>query len=159
MRDFEVAGVFNFGTGTPYTPIDQKGNQIGLSNSARRPSSYTLDGRIGKDFTFAGMSLSLTCDISNVLNTEVITNVFFATGKPDYTGRVITPEQFQQSWDYPYVRFGDAEYHPARDYNHDGYLSYMEEYAAYMRAYADANTPPTYYGPPRKIKLGLSLSF
>jgi hypothetical protein len=35
----------------------------------------------------------------------------------------------------------------------------MEMYDSYMRAYTDDNTPPTNYGPPRKIKLGLSLSF
>ena len=91
MRDFEVAGVFNYSTGTPYTPEDQKGNEIGMENSARMPNSYTLDGRISKDFTFAGMSLSLTCDITNALNSEIITNVHEATGKPDNTGRVITP--------------------------------------------------------------------
>jgi hypothetical protein len=45
MRDFEVAGVFNYGSGTPYTPEDQKGNQIGLSNSARRPHRQGLQLR------------------------------------------------------------------------------------------------------------------
>ncbi len=155
MRDFEVSGVFNYSTGTPYTPEDQKGNEIGLENSARLPNSYTLDGRISRDFTFAGMSLSLTCDVTNVLNTEVITNVFAATGKPDYTGRVITPYEFSATG----FLFGDYYYHPARDYDHDGFITRSEQYESYLRAYTDDNTPPTYYGPPRKIKLGLSLSF
>jgi len=155
MRDFEVSGVFNFATGMPYTPTDQKGNQIGLSNSARLPSSYTLDSRISKDFTFAGMSLSLNCDISNVLNTDVVTSVFAATGKPDYTGRVITPYEFSASG----FLFGDYYYHPARDYNHDGFITRYEQYVSYMKAYNDANTPPTYYGTPRKFKIGMSLSF
>jgi len=155
MRDFEVSGVFTYNTGTPYTPTDQKGNQIGLSNSARLPSTYTLDGRLSKDFTFAGLSLSLTCDITNVLNTEIITNVFSATGKPDYTGRVITPLEFPATG----YLFGDYYYHPARDYDHDGFITRDEIYASYLNAYNDANTPPTYYGPPRKFKLGLSLSF
>jgi len=159
MRDFDVSGVFNYGSGLPYTPTDQKGNQIGLSNSGRLPGSYTLDSRLSKDFTIAGLSLSINCDITNVLNSEIITDVFDATGKPDYTGRVITPDQFKQPSDANYVRFGDAAYHPARDYDHDGYLSYMEMYASYLRAYTDANNYPTYYGPPRKIKVGLSLSF
>jgi len=154
-RDFEVSGVFNYGTGTPYTPTDQKGNQIGLENSARLPDNYTLDGRLSKDFTFAGMALALTCDITNVLNTELITNVFTATGKPDYTGRVITPAEFSAAG----FLFGDFYYHPARDYNHDGFVTQYEQYESYLKAYADANTPPTYYGPPRKIKVGLSLSF
>jgi hypothetical protein len=155
MRNFEVAGVFNYGTGTPYTPTDQKGNQIGLSNSARLPSSYTLDARLSKDFTFAGMSLSINCDITNVLNSEIVTAVFATTGKPDYTGRVITPFEFSPAG----FLFGDYYYHPARDYNHDGFITRYEQYVSYLKAYTDANTPPTYYGPPRKIKVGLSLSF
>jgi outer membrane receptor for ferrienterochelin and colicin len=155
MRDFEVAGVFNYGSGTPYTPEDQKGNQIGLENSARLPGSYSLDARIGKDFSFAGLSLSLTCDISNALNSELIQNVHEATGKPDYTGRVITPYEFTASG----FLFGDYYYHPARDYNHDGFITRSEQYVSYLKAYNDDNTPPTYYGPPRKIRLGLSLSF
>jgi len=118
------------------------------------PSSYSLDSRIGKDFTFAGLAFSLTCDISNVLNSELITDVFDATGKPDYTGRVITPFEFTGGF-----LFGDPYYHPARDYDHDGFITRDEDYASYLRAYTDANSPPTYFGPPRKIKLGLSLSF
>ena len=155
MRDFEISGVFSYSSGTPYTPTDQKGNQIGLTNSARLPGSYTLDGRLSKDLTIAGMALSITCDITNVMNTELITNVFSATGKPDYTGRVITPGEFSATG----FLFGDYYYHPARDYNHDGFITRNEQYASYLRAYTDANTPPTYYGPPRKIKVGLSLSF
>ena len=59
----------------------------------------------------------------------------------------------------PGVAFGDAYYHPACDYDHDGYLTRNETYVSYMKAYTAANTPPTYYGPPRKIRVGLSLSF
>ena len=155
MRDFDVSGVFNFGTGFPYTPTDQKGTQIGLSNSARMPNTYTLDSRLSKDFTIAGLSLSINCDITNVLNSDIVTTVFQTTGKPDYTGRVITPYEFSSAG----FLFGDYYYHPARDYNHDGFITRYEQYVSYMKAYTDANTPPTYYGPPRKIKVGLSLSF
>jgi hypothetical protein len=81
--------------------------------------------------------------------------VFSATGKPDYTGRVITPLEFPATG----YLFGDFYYHPARDYDHDGFITREEIYASYLNAYNDANTPPTYYGPPRKFKLGLSLSF
>lgn len=155
MRDFNVSGVVNYGSGTPYTPTDQKGNQIGLSNSGRLPGSYTVDSRLSKDFTIAGMSLSINCDITNVLNSVVVTNVFATTGQPDYTGRVITPGEFSSAG----FLFGDYYYHPARDYNHDGFITRYEQYVSYLKAYNDANTPPTYYGPPRKIKVGLSLGF
>ena len=155
MRDVGLSGVFTFGTGTPYTPTDQKGNQIGLQNSARLPSTYDLDGRISKDFRFLGMSFSLVCDITNILNTEIITNVFTTTGKPNYTGVIITPQQFSSAG----LLFGDAYYAPQCDYNHDGFITQWEQYDSYIKAYNDLNDPPTYYGPPRKIRVGLSLSF
>ncbi len=156
MRDFEVSGVFSYGTGTPYTPTDQRGNQIGLQNSARLPDKYMLNARVSKDFRLGGLGLSLNLDISNVLNTLTINNVHTTTGLPDFTGRVITPFEFS-----PGIAYGDGDYayHPARDYNHDGYLTRSEMYESYLRAYADQTNPATYYGPPRKIRLGLSLGF
>jgi outer membrane receptor for ferrienterochelin and colicin len=156
MRDFEVSGVFSYATGTPYTPTDQRGNQVGLQNSARLPNTYMLDARVSKDFQLGGLGLALNLDISNVLNTLVVTNVQTTTGLPNFTGRVITPFEFS-----PGIAYGDGDYayHPARDYNHDGYLTRSEMYESYLRAYADQTDPATYYGPPRKIRLGLSLSF
>jgi outer membrane receptor protein involved in Fe transport len=153
-RDFEISGVFSYASGLPYTPTDQRGTQIGQSNSARMPATYELDGRMSKDLNLGGMTISINCDIDNVLNTDIVTNVFATTGKPDYTGKVITPYDFS-----PGIAFGDLYYHPARDFDHDGYLTRNEMYTSYLRAYQDANTPPTYYGPPRKIRFGFSLSF
>jgi len=154
VRDFEASGVFNYGSGTPYTPQDQRGNNIGLTNSARMPSSYTVDARLARDFRLGGLSFSFNCDISNLLNATLVTNVQYTTGLPNFTGRVITPYEFS-----PGVAFGDYYYHPARDFDHDGYLTRNELYLSYLRAYADRYDPITYYGPPRKIRFGLSMSF
>ncbi|MBN2538220.1 TonB-dependent receptor [candidate division WOR-3 bacterium] len=154
MRDFDVSGVANFGSGTPYTPTDTRGNPTGPENSARLPSTFSVDARVGKDIRLGGVGLALTCDITNVLNAEIITNVHTATGLPDYTGRRITQGEFSGG-----IAFGDFYYHPARDYDHDGYITQREAYTSYIIAYRDANDPPTYYGPPRKIRFGVSLSF
>lgn len=155
LRDFSISGVASYGSGTPYTPTDQRGNPTGPENSARRPPVTSFDARVGKDLRIGGMALSLTCDISNVLNSTLVTEVNATTGKPNFTGRIITPYEF-----VPGILFGDPiYYHPARDYNHDGYLSRAELYDSYLRAYSHRYDPPTYYGPPRKIRLGVSLSF
>jgi hypothetical protein len=154
LRDFEVSGLFSYGSGLPYTPTDQRGNATGLTNSARMPGTWSVDGRIGKDFRLGGLSFSLNCDIANAFNNENWVQVQTTTGLPNNTGRVITP------YDVWYGgMFSDYGYHPARDYNHDGYISRGEAYDSYLRAYADRYDPPTYYGAPRKVKLGLSLSF
>ena len=154
LRDFDISGVFSYGTGTPYTPTDTRGNPTGPENSARLPDIMTVNARFGKDFNLGGLGLSFNCDISNVLDATIVTNVHSATGLPDYTGRKITIGEFSGG-----VAFGDFYYHPARDYNHDGYISQYESYQSYLVAYSDRNDPPTYYGSPRQIRVGVSLSF
>jgi len=57
------------------------------------------------------------------------------------------------------VAFGDYYYHPARDLNHDGYLTRNELYLSYLRSYADQVGTPANFGLPRKIRVGASLSF
>jgi len=153
LRDFNASAVFTYGSGTPYTPTDVQGVPM-RENSGRLPSMSTVDSRLSKDMKVGGFTLTLNCDITNVLNTELITNVHSYTGSPSNTGRQITRYEFS-----PGIAFGDFYYHPARDYNHDGYLDQMEMYDSYVRAYNDKNGPPTYYGPPRKIRFGVSLSF
>ncbi|MEO0079784.1 MAG: TonB-dependent receptor [candidate division WOR-3 bacterium] len=153
-RDFEASAVFNYASGMPYTPTDLRGNRIGAENSGRMPGATTIDGRLSKDLKLAGLTLSLSCDVSNLLNAKVVNNVYSATGKPDDDGRRITPYEFSGG-----IAFGDLYYHPARDYNHDGYLTRMEMYESYVRAYEDRVKAPTYYGASRKIRFGISLSF
>ncbi|MEO0081258.1 MAG: TonB-dependent receptor [candidate division WOR-3 bacterium] len=154
LRDFDVSGVVAYGSGTPYTPTDIRGNPTGPENSARLPGTLNVDARASKDLRLGGMTFSLSCDVTNVVNATQIVNVHTATGKPDFTGRIITRYEFGSG-----IAFGDFYYHPYRDYNHDGYMSQFEQYDSYVRAYQDKNDPPTYYGPPRKIRFGLSLSF
>ncbi|MEO0100248.1 MAG: hypothetical protein ABIL04_04550, partial [candidate division WOR-3 bacterium] len=54
---------------------------------------------------------------------------------------------------------GDPTYHPARDYNHDGYINQWERYDSYIQARRDYVDSPTNYGPPRRIRLGLEFGF
>jgi len=154
MRDFEVSAVFTYASGMPYTPTDLRGNPLGVENSGRMPSASTIDGRLSKDIKLAGLTLSLSCDVANLLNAKVVNSVYSATGKPDNDGRIITPYEFS-----PGIAYGDLYYHPARDYNHDGYLTRNELFVSYVRAYEDKTKAPTYYGPSRKIRFGVSLSF
>ncbi len=154
MRDLNASTVASFASGMPYTPTDIRGNRTGAENSARMPSTFTIDARVAKDIKLGPLNLSLSCDITNLLNAAVVTNVYAATGKPDFDGRIFTPEEFS-----PGIRFGDPYYHPARDYNHDGFLTRSEMYYSYLRAREDYVKTPTYYGPSRKIRFGISLSF
>ncbi|MEO0069839.1 MAG: TonB-dependent receptor [candidate division WOR-3 bacterium] len=154
LRDFNASAVASYASGLPYTPTNIKGERTGPENSARMPATFTIDTRLAKDFKVGGLTLSLNCDISNLLNTKVVASVYSATGKPDYDGRLITPQEFSGG-----LLFGDPYYHPARDYNHDGYITQFEMFHSYMRAREYYMKAPTYYGPSRKIRIGISLSF
>lgn len=154
LRNFNISGVTGYSSGAPYTPTDLRGVETGPQNSARMPGTLNVDARASKEFRLGGLAFTLACDVTNLANATQIINVFPATGRPDFTGRNITRYEFGSG-----IAFGDFYYHPFRDYNHDGYLNQMEQYDSYVRAYKDLNSPPTYYGPPRKIRFGLSLSF
>ncbi len=159
LRDFVASAVVAVASGSPYTPTDQRGNRVGEENSGRMPGSVVVDTRLAKDLKLGGISFSLNCDIANVMDATIVQNVHATTGQPDNTGRLITVDEFTPTQDIQIIRFGDFYYHPARDYDHDGYLSPAEMLDSYVRAYGDRNDPPTYYGPPRKVRFGVSLSF
>ena len=52
-----------------------------------------------------------------------------------------------------------SKYNAARDHNHDGYITDDEEYVAYKMGYLDLVNDPANFGPPRQIKLGVTLEF
>lgn len=154
LRDFNASLVAALSSGMPYTPTDQRGTRTGDENSARMPSTFSMDARLSKDIRLGPVSFALNCDISNLLDQPAIVNVYATTGKPDYDGRVITPFDFGSA-----ILFGDYYYHPARDFNHDGFITRNEQYVSYLAARADNVAPPTNFGPGRRIRFGISLSF
>lgn len=154
LRDFDINTISKFATGLPYTPTDLRGNQTGDVNSARYPNTFTSDCRLAKAFNLAGLQLNIALDITNIFNALTVVYVNPATGSPSNSGRIISPGEFRGG-----MAIGDLYYHPARDKNHDGYLTQLEEYEAYIKAYQEIQNPPTNYGPPRKIRLGINLGF
>jgi hypothetical protein len=152
LQMFEASLLARYNSGLPYTPTDARGTRTADENSGRMPSTFGIDSRLNKVLKFGRFNFNIFCDVFNLLNADVVTTVFGATGNAYDRGVRIVPGQMQQGW-----RVGDPAYHPARDENHDGYLTQMEMYNSYMAAYADRYNLPTYYGPPRKIRFGISL--
>jgi len=152
LRDFEASLLARVSSGLPYTPTDIRGTVIAEQNSARMPGSFTIDSRLFKTIRINRMNLQLFCDIYNLLNTEVVAAVFATTGSVSDRGRIFSVGEFSQGY-----RTGDLYYHPARDFNHDGYITQYEMYRSYLDAYNDYYNYPTYYGASRKIRFGISL--
>ena len=119
------------------------------------PSSFTIDGRLSKNIYLGKVGINIICDVFNLLNAEQIQTVYAATGKADFTGRIIMLNEFSASG----YQIGDPAYHPARDANHDGFVSRQEKYDSYLAAYSTYVNTPTNYGPSRKIQFGISVGF
>jgi outer membrane receptor for ferrienterochelin and colicin len=151
MRDFEGSLIGRYSSGLPYTPTDSRGNRIADENSGRMPSTFSIDSRLNKSLRFGRIQMNIFCDIFNLLNNDIVTTVFGATGTANDRGQRIVEGGFSSG-----LRIGDAYYHPARDFNHDGYLTQGEMYESYMAAYNDRYTIPSYYGSSRKIRFGIS---
>ncbi len=154
LRDLNFSFIFTYNSGTPYTPIDQKGNQLGDKNSAYMPGYSNVDLKISKAFKFGRPTLTFFCQIYNLFNTEQWLDVWPSSGRPDDDEREVTPGQFRGM-----LTTFDRLYHPSADGNHDGYITGYEYWEAYMRARADIMNSPNDYGPPRIIRFGAEFSF
>jgi len=152
LREFEGSLLGRINSGLPYTPTDIRGTKIAEENSARMPGSFSIDSRLNKNLSFKNININIYCDIFNVLNAEIATTIFTTTGNVSDRGRRFTVGEFSQGF-----VVGDLYYHPARDFNHDGYITRYEMYQSYLDAYNDRYNYPTYYGPPRKIRFGINL--
>jgi len=154
LKNTEIGLVTHFRTGLPYTPTDPRGNQIGDLNSARRPNVWYTDAKITKRIKIFGIGAEFFADIRNLFDVTNVLSVHGATGSPSDDGRIITENDFS-----PVGWIGFTYYHPARDYNHDGYITRWETYDSYMKARKPLVDNPLNYGNPRLIRIGFSILF
>jgi hypothetical protein len=164
LRDLRAALLLSYGSGLPYSVRELKqglnsGRVLGEKFSARMPPRSSVDGRVSKAIRFGKLAINLVCDVTNLLNTENIEWVYGFTGKPDDDGYAATFSPANWAGNVPITVTSGSAYHPARDLDHDGYITPAEEYIAYKAAYKDFVNNPNNFGPPREVRLGLSLEF
>lgn len=165
LREFRATALFSYGSGLPYSRrelasgIDfNNGKIIGEKFSARMPPRYSIDSRLAKTVRVGPLAMNLVLDIQNLLNTENVEWVYGYTGKPDDDGYAATLSP--ANWAGSTVITTTANsYHPARDLNHDGYITAFEEYVAYKTAYKDWVNNPYNFGAPRTVRFGISFEF
>lgn len=154
LRTVRADALFSLASGLPYTGTSEYEWPSVIPNSSRLPATTSLDLVASKTFDLGGLDLTLRCDVLNALDTRNVVAVHSATGEPDSSGVTVTPYEFA-----PGLAFGDTDYHPFRDADHDGYVTRIEAYQSYMRAYRVLTDPPEWYGRGRQVRLGVSLSF
>ncbi|BBM69606.1 TonB-dependent receptor [Rhodothermus marinus] len=121
-----------FATGYPYTPelINQK---VDLKpNSARKPSQMTVDLYLYRTFTLGPASLQLFARVYNLSDRLNERFVFNDTGRATYS--LARYRNLHATWE-PY--YGKPGIHT------------LDEYL----------TRPHWFGPPREVRVGMSLSF
>ena len=163
LRDFNGTIMFTYGSGLPYTPRAIAKLEAGLPtaerNSGRMPPRYEADLNAAKYIRLGGLKLGLNVIVTNLLNNQTVQWVYGATGLPDDDGYISTYSPANWILDPDVTLLNTSKYNAVRDHNHDGYITDQEEYVAYKMGYLDFVNDPANFGPPRQIKLGVTLEF
>lgn len=131
--DWNITLVGRLGTGLPYTP-QISGNQIYLrANSGRRPSQAVIDLLAEKALSLYGFDFTIFLKIFNLFDTLNERVVYNDTGRATYT--LVANQSVAVATDDLSKKIPSV--HSADEYFNQ----------------------PTYYQPPREVKLGLSMEF
>ena len=156
FRDFGANFTIRFATGVPYTPIDDQGDFITTSNSARTPSFTQADLRLQKSFVLSSQRITAYVSIINLFENE------------NYAQQGIDPTSGQVGIDKYFL--GEiissalstqvtTEQDYIRDFNKDGFVSTSEAAAATFAKGRATDLNPTFWLLPREVRLGLEYSF
>ncbi len=153
------------GNGFPYSPPGGKGDPV-TWNTYIGPWRSNVDAVLTKPLKLGPVKIDLVAEVLNLLDIRDILYVYPATGSP------IDDGQRFYYYDFEFVRhdpnttpqwFGNPEYDPLLDGNHDGYVSADEaQYGEYGRAVAYHKAVIDWinnYGPPRRARLGFTVGF
>lgn len=155
LRDARLDLVFSYHSGSPYTPQDLKGRQLGDENSARMPGYVNVDAGVVKDLKIGAVKPFVFCNIYNLFNTEQITTVYSTTGRPDSDGAsaFIKPDNFTL------VSMASESYTPQADHDHDGLNRPEELCREYIAARDYYYNNPFNWKPGFCARVGLGIRF
>ncbi len=140
---FGINLLAEYGSGRRYTPSRVRSEVFDTSNPAQpvaglnsgvMPSSFSLNLQIDKGFRINNVYLAAYAQITNLLNTEIVNDVYAATGEPGNDNWLASSEG-QAIWLNPY----------GSNIGSDLYKSFISH--------------PYNWGPPRQVKLGLRVEF
>lgn len=142
-------------SGQPYTPVNEKGVQTGITNSERKPWTYNTDLKVRKGFLLGSFEPNIYVSVFNLFNIKNVTDVYASTGLPDRNAAINS----YKVTDFPKNSIGQPGYDARRDLNQDGTVTSQEYYDVFMAAYSDYLNDPTNYSAPRTVTVGIEFSF
>ena len=154
--------IFRYASGLPYSRTNATGDSlIGLPNSARLPSQWTLDVLLRRRFNLWRRSAGVYLDARNVFNRQNVIAVRRDTGEPAVANATLqSMAQSAYAANPEPIPYESPRYRAWADLNHDGYVSGPAELMPlYLDAARDYTAPLLYYGPPRLLRLGIELIF
>lgn len=158
LENFGINILGVYGSGQRYTPLETpNANQAGASftsnvpgfvNSRTLPATYRIDLRLdrGFDLGFGDARLKAFLWVQNLLDTENVVAVYRATGLPDEDGYLSTSGGL--SW------LESAQFVPGREFNYRAYTTGPVNVGGQQ-----SSGGGFFYGPPRRVRLGLLLNF
>jgi len=147
------------GNGFPYTEPQEKRDPK-TWNTRLSPWRSNVDAVATKGFRFGRVELSFIAELLNVLDIRDILYVYPTSGKPNTDNQAPNraDPMFWRTGENA-MRFGDPDYDPRRDLNHDGFLTQYEEYFATWRYHRASIDWVNNYGPPRRARLGFEIGW
>jgi hypothetical protein len=162
LGGLEAAVIGRLVTGLPYSRTDLSGDSlIGLPNSSRLPTNYTLDLLVRRPLQLGGVRGGVYLDMRNVLNRQNIVAVRRDTGVPgpDLASLNALAEAAYQAHPEE-IPYESPRYRPAADLDGNGYIEGRGElFPLYLAAAQDYTQPLFAYGPPRLVRLGVEFLF
>lgn len=158
----EAAAIFHFGSGLPYSRTNIGGDTlIGLPNSYRLPSEFSLDGLIRRPVRLAGVAGGVYLDVRNLLNRRNTVAVRRDTGQPELAGATLQAIVQRAYQDHPEaIPYESPRYRSWADLDGNGMVEGSGELLPlYLAAARDFAQPLFYFGAPRVVRLGVELTF
>jgi hypothetical protein len=162
LGGLEAAVIGRVVTGLPYSRSDISGDSLlGLPNSSRLPTNYTLDLLVRRPLQLGGVRGGFYLDMRNVLNRENVVAVRRDTGLPGPdtpTLNALAEEAYQAHPEE--IPYESPRYRPSADLDGNGYIEGRNElFPLYLAAAQDYTQPLFAYGPPRLVRLGVEFLF
>jgi len=162
FEGLEAATIIRYSSGLPFSRTNAAGDTIiGAPNSARLPSSSTLDLLIRKPIRALGVGSGVYLDVRNLLNRRNVISVRRDTGKPGLDANSIQELADNAYLAHPEpIPYESPRYRPYADIDHNGYVEGPGELMPlYLAAARDISQPLFVYDSPRLVRLGVEVLF
>ncbi|HEX6644171.1 MAG TPA: TonB-dependent receptor [Gemmatimonadales bacterium] len=161
LSGLEAALITRISSGLPFTRFRPGTDTlVGEPNSARLPTSSSVDMLLRRPLTLGGMRGSVYMDVRNLLGRRNVVAVRRDTGEPSpdiQTIETMAQDAFERNPDR--IPYESPRYRTHADVDGNGYVEGPELLEMYRAAARDLTQPIFAYGAPRLARVGIEILF